>query len=116
METVLLLSADSWELKDEHTGEIRRGVTVTYVNNYREPDGRSVGLRPIKAPATADVFSSVRPGGAPGLYSLDFRTRPGKESKPVLTVTRADLVEPLALFQANAPDRQESRLAQGKKT
>lgn len=103
METVFVLSADNWELTDERTGEIRRGVTITYVNNYREPSERSLGLRPTKAPATYEVFELIKKGGVPGFYRLDFRTRPGKEAKPVLTVSGAEFVRKLELFAESEP-------------
>lgn len=102
MESVLVLSADRWELTDERTGEIRRGVTLSYVNSYRETTERSVGLRPTKAPATEEAFDAIRKAGAPGLYQLDFRTRPGKESVPVVTIVKAECIRKLDLF-ADSP-------------
>lgn len=103
MEPVLILSADQWELTDETTGEVRRGVTVYFVNAYRESTSKSIGLRPTKVPAMLDVFDSIRKGGAPGIYFLDFRTRPGKEGKPVLTATQARLDRKLDLFSNDGP-------------
>ena len=100
---VFVLSADNWEFPDERTGEIRRGVTITYVNNYRQSSERSLGLRPTKAPATSDAFDSIKKGGAPALYRLDFRTRPGKEAKPVLTVSAAEFVRLVELFPELEP-------------
>lgn len=98
MDTVLVLSADKWEMTDEKTGVIRNGVTIQYVNDYRENDERSVGLKPTKAPASLEVFESIRKGGAPALYRLDFRTRPGKESKPTLTVIKAEIGKAIKIF------------------
>jgi len=103
METALILSADSWELTDEKTAEVRRGVSITFVNQYREASEKSVGLKPTKAPATQEVFDTIKKGGAPALYRLDFRTRPGKEGKPVPTVFRAELVRNLELFAETGP-------------
>ena len=98
METALILSVDSWELTDPTSGEVRRGVSLYFVNQYCESSETSVGLRPTKAPASPEVFESVRKGGAPALYRLGFRTRPGKESKPVLMATQAELVRKLDFF------------------
>ncbi len=99
METVLVLSADKWEMPDEQSGEIRRGITLQYVNEYREDNEKAVGLKPTKAPATPEVFDAIRKGGAPGLYRLDFRTRPGKESKPTLMVVKAEMAKAVKLFE-----------------
>jgi hypothetical protein len=111
METALVLSADSWEMTDESTGEVRRGVSLCFVNQYRDATDKSVGLRPTKTSATAEVFEAIRKGGAPGLYQLDFRTRPGKEGKPVLTAARAEFVRKLDLFGESAvpPSERKSR-------
>ena len=77
METALVLSADRYEFTDEKTGELRRGVTLQYVTEYREDTQTSVGFKPIKAPATPEVFEAVKKGGAPAVYRLHSRTRPG---------------------------------------
>lgn len=108
METTLILSADRWELTDDKTGELRSGVVLYYVNQYRDPTDRAIGLRPTKTSATPEVFETVRKGGAPGLYQLDFRTRPGKEGKPTLVAAKAEFLRKLDLFGeagATSPDR-----------
>ena len=97
METALVLSADRYEFADEKTGELRR-VTLQYVTDYREDTGTAVGFKPIKAPALNEVFDAVKKSGAPGIYRLTTKTRPGKEGKPALMVIKADLVKGLAIF------------------
>ena len=98
METALVLSADRYEFADEKTGELRRGVTLQYITDYREDTATAVGFKPIKAPALSEVFDAVKKSGAPGLYRLTTKTRPGKEGKPALTVVKADLVKGLDIF------------------
>jgi hypothetical protein len=98
METALVLSADHYEFTDEKTGDVRRGVTVQYITDYREDTPRSVGYKPIKAPAASDVFDAIKKNGAPALYHLTTKTRPGKEGKPALTVVKADLIKSLSIF------------------
>lgn len=109
METALILSADRWEMTDERTGEIRSGVSLYYVNEYREATDKVIGLKPTKTPATNEVFEAVRKGGAPGLYQLDFRTRPGKEAKPVLMASRADFIRKLELFTESVSVQPEKK-------
>jgi hypothetical protein len=100
METVLIISADKWKLTDEKTGEIRSGVTIQYVNDYREDSDVSVGFKPIKAPANESVFETIKKSGAPAMYRLDMRTRPGKDGKPTLTIVRVDFVKQVKIFEA----------------
>ena len=84
MEQVLILSADKWRMTDEKTGEVRSGVTVHYINDYREDTDSSAGYKPIKAPAAEEVFDAIKKQGAPALFDLDFKTRPGKNGVPTL--------------------------------
>jgi hypothetical protein len=100
METVLIISADKWKMTDEKTGELRSGVTIQYVNDYREDSDVSVGFKPIKAPANDDVFEAIKKSGAPAMYRLDTRTRPGALGKPTLTVVRAEFVKQVKIFEA----------------
>lgn len=99
MEKALVISADRYEFTDEKTGEIRKGVTVNYINDYREDTEMSVGLKPTKISANAEVFDAIRAGTAPALYELDFRTRPGKEGKPTLQLVKATLVKTIDVFE-----------------
>jgi len=98
MERALVISADRYEFTDEKTGEIRKGVTVHYINDYREDTDKAIGFKPIKAPATPEAFDAIAKGSAPALYDLDFRTRPGQESKPTLMLVKAQLVRTVKLF------------------
>jgi hypothetical protein len=99
METTLVISADRYEFTDEKTSEIRKGVTLHYINNYRENSAGAVGFKPIRVPATPEVFEAVKKGNAPALYKLDFTTGPGPLGKPTLTVVKAELVRPVKIFE-----------------
>jgi hypothetical protein len=100
METVLIISADKWQFTDEKTGELRNGATIQYVNDYREDTDVSVGFKPIKTSVNDAVFDAIKKSGAPAMYRLDSRSRPGKDNKPTLTVVSAQFVKPVKLFEA----------------
>lgn len=100
METVLIISADKWEFTDEKTGELRKGVTLQYISDYREDTDVSVGFKPIKTTVNDAVFDVVKKNGAPALYRIDTRSRPGADNKPTLTVISAQLVKPVRIFEA----------------
>lgn len=100
METVLIISADKWNMTDEKTGELRNGVTLQYVNDYREDTDTSVGFKPIKTSVSDAVFDVIKKSGAPAMYKLDTRSRPGKDGKPTLSVISAQFVKPVKIFEA----------------
>lgn len=99
MEQVLILSADKWEFTDEKTGELRKGVTLQYITDYREDSEKEMGFKPIKASVSENVFDVVKKSGAPAMYKLDVRTRPGKEGKPTATIVGIQFVKPVKLFE-----------------
>lgn len=93
-ERCLVLSGDNWRMADEKTGEIRTGVSVWYVTDYREDSEGQYGFKPIKTslqdPAMADVIRSKLPCVA----DLDFRSKPGKEGKASLVLAKISIVKP----------------------
>lgn len=94
----LVLSADKWRMTDEKTGEIREGVSLHYLTDYREETDNSVGFKPMKVQASDAAFAAIKAGGAPGLYELQLKSRPGKDGVPTFQVVGAALVERLDLF------------------
>jgi hypothetical protein len=97
-EKVLVLSADNWNMVDERTGQPMAGVSVWYVNKYRDDDVGSLGNKPIKIGATDDTFKVLREGGLPGVYELDYGARPGKGGKASLTLTGAKFIHAVDFF------------------
>ncbi len=101
-EKVLILSASKWSLTDEKTGELRKGVSLHYVSDYREDTATEVGFKPIKTSADDTVFDAVQKGGVPGMYNIETRSRPGKDGKPTLTVVGAQFAKRVPLFEKAA--------------
>jgi len=99
METVLVLSAYRYEFTDENTGVVRRGVSLHYISDYREDTEASVGFKPIKAPVSLEVFEAVKKGGAPALYRLTSKSKPGAQGRPTLTVIKAEFLKPVKIFE-----------------
>jgi hypothetical protein len=87
VEPVLLLSADPWELTDERTGEIRRGVSFWFVSDYR--DG-SNGLKPTKVSGDSKLLALVS-DHLPCVASLGFATRPGAGNKASLQLVDVEV-------------------------
>lgn len=81
-ERALVLSADPWEMPDERTGEIRKGCSLWYLNSYREGD---MGQKPTKVSVDVALLAQIR-GKLPGVFELEYGSRPGAQNKASLTV------------------------------
>lgn len=81
-EKALVLSADPWEMQDERTGEIRKGVSLWYLNTYREGD---MGQKPTKVSMALELMAQLK-GRLPAVCELEYGSRPGAQNKATLTV------------------------------
>lgn len=86
-EKALVLSADSWSMKDEQTAEIREGWSVWYVNDYREDNAQGFGFRPSKISIIDKLAEDLRKVKLPAMCELDFGSRPGAGGKATLTIS-----------------------------
>lgn len=97
-ERALVLSADVWSMADERTGEIRDGISIWYVNDYRDDSDKSFGYKPTKVSAAPDMLEKLRGAKLPSICDLDFGSRPGKEGKATLTLVGMKSVKAVELF------------------
>lgn len=97
-EKALILSADSWEMPDDRTGEIRKGVSVWYVNDYRVDNPTSVGFKPTKVSADLSMLDVLRGAKLPALFNLDFGSRPGVQGKATLTLVAISHIADVPVF------------------
>lgn len=107
-ERAFVLSADGWEMPDEKTGEIRKGFSVWYINEYREDSATQIGLKPTKISATAEIFEVLKTGKLPALFDLDFASRPGAGGKATLTLVRVKHIKDIELFSAPTNPKDKS--------
>jgi hypothetical protein len=98
-ERALVLSCDSWDMTDEKTGEMRRGLSVWYVNDYRDDGAESLGLEPTKVSADRQLLDQLRDAKLPALFDLDLGSRPGAQGKATLTLVGLKLVQRVELFR-----------------
>lgn len=84
----VVLSADVWEFTDEKTGEVRKGASVWYVNDYRDDSADGLGFKPTKVTATPEIFDQLRGAQLPAMFDLEFGSRPGAQNKATLTLVR----------------------------
>lgn len=96
-ETVLILRASKWEMTDEKTGEVRKGCTVHYINDYQVETANAVGDAPMKVQASDEVFTTVKQFKAPGIYEINTRTKPGKEGQATVVMTQAKFKQAFTL-------------------
>lgn len=97
---VLLLSADRYEFTNESTGEVLRGSTLFYLNNYREKTRDTVGLKPTKVSSSVDVFNDIHKNEItlPAFAEISIETRPGAQGKASIVVTSVDLIGQAEVF------------------
>lgn len=96
MQSVILLSGDPWEMTDDRTGEIRRGVSFWFVNSYRDSDR---GLKPTKISGPPQLFETVR-GRLPCVCVLSYGMRPGAQNKATLQLDDIEVIAPFNLESA----------------
>ncbi|MNF51155.1 hypothetical protein D3C81_2052050 [compost metagenome] len=97
-ERALILSADAWEMADEKTGELRKGVSVWFINDYREDTHSAIGYKPTKVSAESALLDSLRRAQLPAMFEMHYGSRPGAQGKATLTLIKADHVGNVKLF------------------
>lgn len=93
-ERCLILSADAWRMTDEKTGEVMVGHSVWYVTDYRQDSEGQYGFKPVKVTVQdADTANQLR-NKLPCVADLDFRSKPGKEGKASLVLSKIAVIKP----------------------
>jgi len=93
METqIILLFASQYQIADEKTGEVNRGVSCNYYFNVdlhaQDNTNGSKGTRPAKGVLDYSLFSKIK--SAPALYDAKFEMNVGSDGKPVLKIVDLD--------------------------
>jgi len=110
-ELALVISCDRGRMTDERTGEIRPWANAYYITDYRESGENAMGYKPIKVSCSDEAFFVLNSNG-PGMYQLDFQTRPGAGGKPALALVKAVLVKPIDIFGDPVPLRPSAKPAE----
>lgn len=93
-ERVLVLSADAWTMQDDKTGEVKKGVSCWYVNNYRDD---SEGQKPTKCAILPELLPALN-GKLPAICDLDYGSRPGAKNVATLTIIACSVVKSVDLL------------------
>lgn len=94
-EQVLVLSADPYDMVDEKTGGRIAGVSLWYVNKYREGDN---GLKPTKSGCSLELYEKMK-GQLPAMGQLVYGSKPGAGGKPTLVVVGVNITHKVDLFR-----------------
>lgn len=97
-ERALVLSVDKWEMVDERTGELRKGLSVWYVNEYREDTDTGFGFKPTKVSADPSLLDTFKKARLPSLFDMHYGSRPGAQGKATLTLVQADGIANVNVF------------------
>lgn len=98
MEKALILAARRFDFADDKSGKQVEGVSLTYLTGDVESSADSRGCQPMTVTGPVDVFASLR--DVPGLYSVEFKQRPGRNGRPTLQCVGLDFVQAVSLSWA----------------
>jgi hypothetical protein len=98
MTTVVILHAKRYDFQSEKTGEQIKGAKVTYFFADREDTDNKLGLEPVVSKCPFELISTFQHHGLPAVYEVDFRAKPGKDSKPDMSLVKAQFKRKLELF------------------
>lgn len=95
----IILSADPWAMPDEKTGEILKGVSVWFVNQYRESaDSSHFGFKPVKIGGTPEILAKLKKHAGPILARMVYGARPGAAGKATLVLNDFEFVKAADMF------------------
>lgn len=99
-EKALVLSGDAWAMTDEKSGEMLNGVSVWFVNPYREQGAKAgeAGYKPAKVGATAELFEKLRAIKLPAVCEMVYGAKPGAAGKATLVLIDILNPKPVDLF------------------
>lgn len=91
---IILLYAGQYEMQDEKTGLVNRGVTCNYYFNTdlsaEDNTNGTKGTRPAKC--SMDYLLMGKIIKAPAVYNALFKMKIGADMKPVLTIVDLEFV------------------------
>lgn len=91
---IILLYAGRYEIVDERTGVVNRGVTCNYYfnTNLKAEDNANgtKGTRPAKGSIDYTLMDKIV--AAPAIYNAKFEMSVGSDGKPVLKIVDLDYV------------------------
>lgn len=88
-----------YEFSGHRVGHAFKPSDLASSETPKKIEGLDSNLR-AELEKTASEEALIKKGGAPALYSIDTRTRPGKDSKPTLTVVGVKFVKAVEIFKA----------------
>jgi len=84
---VLVLSATPWSMKDEQTQQDISGVSIHYIIDSKENDGKLKGTKPAKATISLEKFNAIPQ--LPAFLDADFDLK-NSQGKMVLDLKNID--------------------------
>lgn len=91
---IILLYAGRYEIVDERTGVVNRGVTCNYYfnTNLKAEDNANgtKGTRPAKGSIDYELMTKIV--AAPAIYNAKFEMSVGSDGKPVLKIADLDYI------------------------
>lgn len=99
--TIIILSATRYEITDEFTGEVTKGITVWFYPSAKfgqfDNGKGQLGRKPCKSSLPFDEFDKLSKACVPGAFSCEVEmTASGDKNKASLNIVKViDFVRPL---------------------
>lgn len=78
-QNIVILSADTWQMADEKTGELRKGCSIHYIPSLVKccnEEGKSYGYKPVKESLPIEFIHQIEAaGGCPCDAKVTFVIR-----------------------------------------
>lgn len=86
----LILFARPYSFKDDSTGRVQSGMSVSYLSTnslapYVDAEGGFYGYQPIKDSVSHELVSKIV--DVPGVYDIDVMIKPGQDGRAIMRIT-----------------------------
>jgi hypothetical protein len=97
MKALILYARDN-EWVDSKTGELRRFVSVNYLENMPSmKEGKEKGVAALTMDAKDDALTVILAKDLPAIFDIEIGRTAGPKGKPSSVITKAKFVEPWKL-------------------
>ncbi|MCK9235891.1 MAG: hypothetical protein M0P09_06200 [Acholeplasmataceae bacterium] len=95
---LLILSCDKWNFQDEKTGEVKSGVSIWSLSNYRQDTDREKGLKPQKISSDPSFFDLLKGLTLPILVDPSYTILPGAQGASSVRLVGFKNPQPVKIF------------------
>lgn len=95
---VVIFFASRYDFTDDK-GIHRKGAKAKYFYPDKAEGENKEGIDYVESPMPYELFETLRHHTLPSLFDVDFRTKPGKDNKPEMSLVKAQFKKKIELFK-----------------